>query len=284
MVNLTVDQVRKMIPTNSEPEIWHSFCMEYFEKYEINTPNRIAGFFAQGAHESSDFKVLIENLNYSADRLMAVFGRRYFPSLAVANQYHRNPTKIANHVYDDANRSSKLGNTKPGDGWRFRGRGIFQLTGRFNYDSFAKSVGMTAEEASAYLGTKRGAFESACWFWKSRNLNKFADTDSITAMSKAVNGGDNGLTDRINKYNRNKKVMETSEKAPDNKPIAVRMLSKGSKGDDVRKVQSKLGFSGRDLDGIYGNMTQNAVRSWQRSNKQTVTGSLTVKQIEMLLA
>lgn len=279
MVNLTVDQVSKMIPTNNEPEIWHSFCMEYFEKYEINTQNRIAGFFAQGAHESSDFRVLIENLNYSSDRLMAVFGKRYFPTAAIAKKYHRNPTMIANHVYDDANRVNKLGNTKPGDGWRFRGRGIFQLTGRFNYDSFAKSVGMTAEEASAYLGTKRGAFESACWFWKSRNLNNFADTDSITAMSKAINGGDNGLTDRINKYNRNKKILETTEKVP-----SIRLLSKGSKGDDVRKIQSKLGFTGRDLDGIYGNMTQNAVRSWQRSNKQPVTGSLTVKQIEMILA
>ena len=278
MVNLTVDQVSKMIPTNSEPEIWHSFCMEYFEKYEINTQNRIAGFFAQGAHESGDFKTLFENLNYSWERLRVVFPR-YFPSDAFAKDYHRNPQKIANRVYDDALRTNKIGNNQPGDGWRFRGRGIFQLTGRFNYDSFAKSVGMTAEEASAYLGTKRGAFESACWFWKSRNLNNFADTDSITAMSKAINGGDNGLTDRINKYNRNKKILETTEKVP-----SIRLLSKGSKGDDVRKIQSKLGFTGRDLDGIYGNMTQNAVRSWQRSNEQPVTGSLTVKQIEMILA
>ena len=75
-INLTVAHVKAMIPANNEPETWHSFCMEYFEEYEINTPNRIAGFFAQGAHESSDFIVLIENLNYSWDRLIAVFGRR----------------------------------------------------------------------------------------------------------------------------------------------------------------------------------------------------------------
>ena len=270
----TLEQVKKMIPTNQEADLWHTFCLECFEKYGINTPNRIAGFFAQGGHESSDFKVLIENLNYSWLRLRQVFPR-YFPNDAMAKTYDRNPQKIANRVYDDALRVNKIGNTNVGDGWRYRGRGIFQLTGRWNYEAFGKDIGMSAEDAAAYCGTKKGAFESACWYWKRNNLNRFADANDIVGMSKAVNGGDVGLTDRIERYNKNVSVMNlTSGSTP------YRMLVKDCRGDDVKKVQQyfKIG-----ADGIFGNITETAVRSWQRTKGYSVTGKLTSNQVKEII-
>ena len=272
----TVEQVKKMIPTNPEPDLWQSFCQEYFDKYDINTVNRIAGFFAQGGHESNDFKTLMENLNYSADRLIVVFPR-YFPNLALANQYHRQPQKIANRVYNDALRSNKIGNTQEGDGWRFRGRGIFQLTGRWNYEAFGKSIGMTAEEAAAYCGTKRGAFESACWYWKRNNLNRFADSNDIVGMSVAVNGGKIGLDDRKKRYYNAVSVLSASTQPS---TTNYRMLMKGSRGEDVKKVQ--LAFKLAD-DGIFGNKTESAVRSWQRTRGYSVTGKLTINQVKELI-
>lgn len=275
---ITLEQVKKMIPTNNEPDVWHTLCLEFFEKYNINTPKRVAGFFAQGGHESIDFKVLFENLNYSWDRLRQVFPK-YFPTDAMAKQYHRNPQLIANRVYDDANRTSKLGNTSPGDGYRYRGRGIFQLTGKFNYTAFGNSVGMTAEEASVYCGTKRGAFESACWYWNYRNLNAYCDNDDIVGMSKAVNGGTIGLEDRKIRYSRNKIAMTTT---PTNVVTSnvTRMLYRGCRGEDVKMIQKKFGLS---ADGIFGAITESAVRSWQRSNGYVVTGRLTVDQSNKLL-
>ena len=180
---ITLDQFKKMIPTNSAAAEWYQIASDLFPKYGIITDNRIAGFMAQAAHESGDFKVLQENLNYSADGLLKTFGK-YFTA-ATAKEYARKPELIANRVYDDANRKNKLGNTQPGDGWRFRGRGVFQLTGRWNYEKFGKTIGKTAEEAAAYLETKQGAFESALWYWTVNNLNKFADANDIKGMSKA---------------------------------------------------------------------------------------------------
>lgn len=273
---LLIEQVSAMIPNNKEPELWHSFANEYLDLYEINTKGRIAGFFAQAAHESRDFNDLIENLNYSWERLMEVFPS-YFPSVSFAKQYHRNPQMIANRVYNDNFRKNKLGNTQEGDGWRFRGRGIFQLTGRYNYSEFAKYIGKTPEETAIYCGTKRGAFESACWYWKNKNLNRFADKDDINGMSLAVNGGNIGLSDRISKYKRNKTIMASNITAPS---LFERMLSRGSKGEDVRVVQKQLGLV---ADGVFGVNTEKAVRSWQRSNKRIVTGKLTVDEIKILL-
>lgn len=273
----TTEQVKKMIPTNPEADLWHSFCVEFFEKYEINTPNRIAGFFAQGGHESSDFKTLFENLNYSWERLRVVFPR-YFKTDAIARQYHRKPKDIANRVYDDALRTNKIGNTKAGDGWTFRGRGIFQLTGRWNYTAFAESVGMTPEEAAAYCGTKRGAFESACWYWKRNNLNRFADANDINGMSKAVNGGNIGLSDRVSRYNRNLNgLKDSASPAPAGE---YRMLAMGSRGDDVKKVQTIFKLT---ADGIFGNKTASAIRSWQRRKGYSATGKLTVSQVKELI-
>ena len=269
---ITYDQFRAMIPTNPEPEEWYEDIIDMFHKYEINTPNRIAGFMAQCAHESRDFTVLEENLNYSSDRLYQVFGRRYFPTKAHAEQYHRQPEKIANHVYMDENRSKRgaLGNIYPGDGWKFRGRGIKQLTGRNNYEAFGNSIGITADEAAEYVATKKGALESACWFWSTNNIDRYADRDDIVGMSKRINGGTIGLDDRRNRYNRAKQMLgQAATPAPQKSSTGIRTLRRGMRGDDVKKVQQALGIT---ADGIFGFGTASAVKKWQRANGLVADG------------
>lgn len=147
---ITLEQFGAMIPRNKETEEWYEAALTLFEEYEINTPLRIAGFMAQCAHESADFTRLEENLNYSEKALNSVFGRYFGKGKRDAKEYARDPKAIANYVYQDEFRSKRgaLGNTERGDGWRFRGRGIKQLTGRNNYRAFGKSVGMSAEEAA----------------------------------------------------------------------------------------------------------------------------------------
>jgi putative chitinase len=287
---LTLEQFEKMIPTNKSAKEWYDIAEELFPKYDLTTANRIAGFMAQAGHESGDFKVLQENLNYSETALLKTFGR-YFTK-ETAKQFARKPEMIANRVYDDANRTNKLGNTQPGDGWRFRGRGLIQLTGRWNYEKFGKSVDMTAEEAAAYMETKKGAMESALWFWRTNNLNRFADADDIRGMSRAVNGGDNGMNDRVSRYSRNKNAfVGLTSATPVNPQITdavttpaaapqARSLQRGAKGDLVRRVQQSLRIS---VDGIYGVTTEAAVRSWQRANKYPITGKLDETQISQIV-
>ena len=155
------------------------------------------GFIAQTAHESASYKTITENLNYSAKALDAIFGK-YFKRAGIdAQDYHRQPKKIANRIY--AGRMDN-GSTSSGDGWTFRGGGILQLTGRYNYTQFGKTVGMSAEEATDYVRTPKGAIESACWFWTTNDINKYCDKNDIVGMTKRINGGTIGLADRKKHY------------------------------------------------------------------------------------
>lgn len=266
---ITLEQLQAIIPTNRSPDHWHGPLVDMFKKYDITTVNRIAGFLAQCAHESRDFTALEENLNYSASALYRVFGRRYFRSEAHAREYHRQPEKIANYVYMDENRSRRgaLGNTQPGDGWRFRGRGIKQITGRNNYTAFGKSVGMSAEEAAEYIATPKGALESACWFWSTNGLNRYADANDIVGMSKRINGGTIGLNDRKRRYARAKAILNGGA-STSSKP-SNRTLRKGAKGNDVKRMQSMLGIA---ADGIFGAGTEAAVKKWQAANGLVADG------------
>jgi putative chitinase len=154
---------------------------------------------AQCAHESGGFLFLKENLNYKAASLRKIFPK-YFPDDAIANKYASLPNKaeaIANRIY--ANRMGN-GPESSGDGYRFCGRGLIQLTGRDNYTFFAGSLQISVEEASEYLQTFEGAAQSACWFWETNNLNQFADNGDILTMTKRINGGTIGLEDRIKHY------------------------------------------------------------------------------------
>lgn len=268
---ITLNQFKRMIPTNADYQEWYLIAVDLFVKYNINTPARIAGFMAQCSHESNDFRTLEENLSYSADRLLKVFPRYFGPGKRNASDYARNPAKLANYVYMDKYRSprSALGNIHEGDGWKFRGGGIKQLTGRSNYGRFGSSMNMAADQAADYVRTKKGAFESACWFWKTNNLDRFADSDDIDGMSIAVNGGTIGIQDRRRRYNLGKEILSSAS-----------LIQQGSSGEIVRKIQAKLNLV---ADGIFGPNTKNAVIRWQIYNKYNATGVLDETQLLKLL-
>ena len=198
-MELTKDQLRKLLPRNPYIDQWHSALSQLLPEYNINTPQRIAAFVAQCAHESGNFMVLRENLNYRAVTLRKIFPK-YFPTDELAAAYASKPNKqeaIANRVY--ANRMGN-GDETSGDGWRYAGKGLIQLTGKSNYTWFAASLQISVEDASEYLLTFEGAAQSACWFWETNNLNQWADKGDIVTLTKRINGGTIGLDDRIKHY------------------------------------------------------------------------------------
>jgi len=162
----------------------------------LENPKREAAFVAQVAHESGGFTATKENLKYKAASLMKTF-HKYFPSMALAMEYERQPEKIANRVY--ANRMGN-GNEASGDGWLFHGRGLIQLTGRDNYTRFATAIGKTVEDAAAYMETAAGATASAGWFWHANKLNAYCDTDNFVMLTRRINGGTIGIEDRKRLY------------------------------------------------------------------------------------
>ncbi len=171
-------------------------------KYGIDTPLRKAHFLAQVAHESGGFKFVVENLNYSANALYNVF-RKYFPNLEIANEYARQPEKIANRVY--ANRMGN-GDEASGDGWKYKGRGLIQLTGKDNYYQLSKTTNQYFVTEPELVAQPKWALTSACWFWKKNNINKYADEDDVHMVTKRINGGYNGLQDRQHYLEEFKKI------------------------------------------------------------------------------
>jgi putative chitinase len=232
-----------------------------------------------------DFRVLQENLNYKEATLLKVFPRYFGPGKENAAEYAGKPEKIANYVYMDKNRSKggALGNVKEGDGWLFSGKGLKQVTGRANTTAFGKTVGMIAEEAAAYLLTKKGALESALWFWGSRNLNEVADTGDQVRLTKIINGGDIGLSDRQQRYAKAMAALggKIDTSAPAAAPAASGgTLRRGSKGDDVKRMQAKLGLV---ADGDFGPGTEAALKKWQAANGLTADGVAGPKTLAKLL-
>jgi putative chitinase len=193
---LTQTQLAQLIPNNDYVKHWHDAMEKCLPDYDIDTPRRVAAFVAQCAHESGGFRFLKENLNYRAESLMRVWPR-YFKNLDIAGQYAHNQEAIANRAY--ANRMGN-GPESSGDGYRFCGRGLIQLTGRSNYQAFADSIETNINDIPAYLATFEGAVQSACWFWETNNLNKWADAGDIVTMTKKINGGTLGLEERQKHY------------------------------------------------------------------------------------
>lgn len=159
----------------------------------INTPERLAAFLANAAHETAGFSKYVENLNYSAKGLLATWPARFTPELA--ERIQRNPILIANHVYAD-----RYGNNDQGDGWKYRGRGIFQTTFKDNYAAVSIALGYDFVHDPDKLAEPPFAAKSAAYYWHSKNLNKLADKGDLTAITKAINGGLNGHQDRIENY------------------------------------------------------------------------------------
>ena len=191
------EQLKEMIPKNPYVDQWFEALSEILPEYEITTPQRVAAFLAQCAHESGGFVFLKENLNYKAASLRRVFPK-YFPDDAIAAQYAGKGEMIANRVY--ANRMGN-GDEASGDGFRYCGRGLIQLTGKNNYTFFAGSLDIPVEEASEYLQTFEGAVQRACFFWEQNKLNQWADAGDILTLTKRINGGTIGLEDRVKHYN-----------------------------------------------------------------------------------
>ncbi|WP_378180638.1 glycoside hydrolase family 19 protein [Aquimarina sp. SS2-1] len=191
---ITEENFKKLIP-----DVNWNYASKYVSlfdtvlpKYDINSPLRQAHFLAQVTHESGGFKFVTENLNYSAKALYGVF-RKYFPTLDAANTYARKPEKIANKVY--ANRIGN-GSESSGDGWKYRGRGLIQLTGKSNYRALSETTNQDFIYDPELVTNPKWALTSACWYWQKRNINKYADADDIHMVTKLINGGCNGLQNR----------------------------------------------------------------------------------------
>lgn len=207
---LSIDEIKPIIPDMnwSKAESYIPYLNTVLPEFEINTPFRKAHFLAQLAHESGGLKYVEENLNYSAQGLRSIFGK-YFPTMEMAEQYARKPEKIANKVY--ANRMGN-GDEQSGDGWKYRGRGLIQLTGKSNYQRFGQEYSLDSENNPDLLLDPEVALISACWYWKRNKLNNYADADDIHMVTKRINGGTNGILHRQQYLESFKKVFEMLEK------------------------------------------------------------------------
>jgi len=202
--DFTQDKLAQILPSNPYVEHWFEALCKILPDYDITTPERVAAFMAQTAHESGGYTALKENLNYRAATLRKVFPK-YFPDDAIAEQYAGKQEMIANRVY-----GGRMGNgpEETGDGFRYCGRGLIQLTGKQNYTKFAESIETPVDELPEFLGTFEGAVQSACWFWETNNLNQYADSSDILTMTKRINGGTIGLEDRTNHYHHAIQVLQ----------------------------------------------------------------------------
>jgi putative chitinase len=197
---ITGQQFAQLFPRAQDPESWAKAMNDVFPTYEINTPQRVAAFLAQCGHESGGWTIFEENLNYSAQGLNSIF-KKYFPTIDSAQPYARQPEKIANRIY-----SNRMGNgdESSGDGYKYRGRGPIQLTGRANYTKFAQEMfddwQNVIDNPDWVTADRDFALMSAIWFWNANKLNVQADSGDIKLMTKKINGGYIGLDDRIAHY------------------------------------------------------------------------------------
>lgn len=197
---LTREQLIKILPTNKEISVWLELLNKYLPDNGLVKKEQVAMFIAQTAHESANYTLLSENLNYSSLGLLKIFPKYFNEKTALI--YQRNPQKIANKVY--ANRMGN-GNEESGDGWRFRGAGIIQTTGKNNHTAFAKFIEMSVNDAADYLRTKEGALRGALYYW---NINKLTNITSVDTVSDIINKGRPtavigdaiGYADRKSKY------------------------------------------------------------------------------------
>ena len=195
MIELTVSDLEAITKVNCKGDIPRDICEafnKYADDYDVNTRQRVSAFLAQMAVESGYFRRLKENLNYRADRLRQVWPSR-FPNNGIAQRYAHNPEALANYVY-----SNRLGNDNEtsGDGWKYIGRGLIQCTGCYNYTKMANETGVDLVNHPELLEDPDTGTKVAFIFWKSKSLNELADEDRITDITKIINGGTHGLSDR----------------------------------------------------------------------------------------
>lgn len=203
---ITIEEFTQLAPKAKNPDKWVAAMNSVLPSYNITRGNRLAMFIAQCGHESAGFTVMQENLNYSADGLRKIFGK-YFPTQELAQQYARQPEKIANRVY--ANRMGN-GDESSGDGWKYRGRCSIQITGKSNYTNLSTYIW---DDASILLNDpdllldEYISLHGAGWYWERTKLNDYCDRDDIVSVTKRINGGNHGSSDREARYAAAKKVL-----------------------------------------------------------------------------
>lgn len=200
--DFTEQKLAAILTRNKKVHEWYEAMTVQLPQFEVTTAARVAAFVAQCAHESADFTILSENLNYSSDALNKLFAKYFVNAGRDAKPYHRKPEMIANVIY--ANRMGN-GDTASGEGWKYRGRGPIQLTGKANYHAFATDFFEDPEtvmnDPDLVTDDVPTALYSALWFWNKNKLNREADSGDIKLMTKKINGGYIGLEDRIKHYN-----------------------------------------------------------------------------------
>ena len=201
---ITIDQLHSIMP-HAPSSALNKFLDEFNKQlpvYNISTPLRISAFISQGAHESGELRQLVENMNYSAARISQVWPKR-FPTLESAISYQHNPEKLGNNVY-----ANRMGNGSPesNDGYRYRGRGWFNGTGKDFYKKMTQLSGNDFIANPDLMATAIYAVKSACVEWKAGNMNELADAQNFKAITKKINGGYTGLAERTNYYNKAKKA------------------------------------------------------------------------------
>ena len=238
-----------------------------FPVYKIDTVNRISAFLAQTGHETGGFRYFEENLNYSAEALEQVFSKYFSRAGRNAAEYAYKPEKIANVVY--ANRMGN-GPEETGDGWKYRGRGLIQLTGKSNYQQFYLETGIDViNDPDLIVRDLNVAVLSALWFWEKNHLNTYADRNDITSITRIINGGYNGLEHRMSLYERLKQVFSNNEN----------VYKRGSRGIMVQKIQQALYLP---VDGFFGPMTEKAVIEFQKRYNLEPTGVVDEKTLKLL--
>ena len=254
---------------------WYEAMCEILPLWEVDTIERVAMFLAQCGHESGGFRVLSENLNYSAKALNTIFPKYFRRAGRDANEYHRQPEKIANVIY--ANRMDN-GDAASGDGWMYRGGGILQLIRRYNYTKFGEAVYMSMKKQFT-TRNKKGALDLACWFWDENNINKWCDAMDVVGATKRINGGTIGLDDRKKHYLHAIDVLGGDYEEPE--VDYNQTIKQGSRGPLVAEVQEKLDIS--PADGIFGPGTAKIVKHWQSSNGLVADGIVGPKTLGKLL-
>lgn len=264
---------------------------DILEEYEINTPLRVAHFIGQGLIETGWLRYTVENLNYGADALQRTFSHyRNNPDLARAHA--RKPELIANTVY-----GGRMGNTQPGDGWKFRGRGFIQLTGRDNYTAIGAASGLDlANDPDIIRNDLKASIQAAAAFWRMNKLNEHADRNDAPAVSRAVNYGNPQA--RRAALHEDLRILWTntmlslaqspSLAAPDAaapEAPSVKPLSTGARGERVRQLQAdleSLGYPTGGVDGIFGQATRRAVVALQHEFGLTANGQADTATLEAI--
>lgn len=254
---------------------------------------RLQYFLAQLGHESNGLTHREENLNYSATRLMEIWPSR-FPTLAIAQKYDRDPEKLANFVY-----GGRMGNVDPGDGYKYRGRGYIQLTGRETYREIGKVAGLDLEGSPELAAKPENAIRIACAFWTWKKINPSCDVGDFTAVTKRINGGTNGLTDRLEWLSKVQAVVKVAPAAsttstpvvnqppvttpakPQPKPQPPKPQPNESAANlsnnavlEAQKKLTRLGYYQGVMDGIYNQLLRAALWAFQKDEDLPQTGRL----------